>query len=122
MSIRRSGYRSGLEEKVVAALARRSVTFEYEEHTLVFTPKARHYTPDLYLPLQDIYIEIKGYFLAKDRSKHLMIKDQYPDLDLRFVFSNPNNKLSKKSKTTYAGWCDRHGFLWAKGFVPKEWL
>ena len=32
-----------------------------------------------------------------DRKKHLLIKEQHPELDIRFVFSRAGNKLSSKS-------------------------
>jgi len=44
------------------------------------------------------------------------------ELDIRFVFSNSRNKLNKKSKTTYADWCDKHGFKWADKQIPKSWI
>ena len=34
-----------------------------------FEGKSRHYTPDFYLPDLDLYLEVKGYETAKDRSK-----------------------------------------------------
>ena len=35
----------------------------------VYKDKLRHYTPDFYLPTEDIYIEIKGYSTKKDEAK-----------------------------------------------------
>jgi hypothetical protein len=67
-------------------------------------------------------IETKGYFTAADRAKHLAIKKQMPKIEIRFVFMNAKNKLNKNSSTTYADWCDRHGFKWAEGSVPDSWL
>lgn len=54
--------------------------------------------------------------------KHLHIKAEHPDLDIRFVFSNSKQRISKTSKTTYADWCLKHGFQYADKEVPKEWL
>ena len=80
----------------------------------------------VYLPKDkeenNFFIEVKGLFTSSDRGKHLLLKKQHPDLDLRFLFMNANNKLYKGSKTTYGGWCDRHDYKWCQGFVPKEWL
>ena len=70
----------------------------------------------------NITIETKGRFLPKDRRKHLLIKKQYPDMDLRFVFNNSKAKLSKKSKTTYADWCNKNGFQFADKLIPDEWF
>lgn len=43
-------------------------------------------------------------------------------MDIRFVFQNPKNKLYKRSKTTYADWCDKHGFKWATKVIPSSWF
>lgn len=69
-----------------------------------------------------IIIETKGQFETADRKKHKLIREQFPDLDIRFVFSNPHAKIGKKSKTTYAMWCDRLGIPWASKRIPEEWL
>lgn len=122
MSGYRLPYRSKFEVKVAADLGKRKVDFQYEKVSFDYVPKIRNYTPDFYLPESKIYIETKGRLTTNDRVKHLLIKDQYPDLDIRFVFVNANNKISRTSKTTYANWCDRHKFLWAESLVPMEWL
>ena len=31
-------------------------------------------------------------------------------------------KLNKNSTTTYAIWCEKHGFKWASKLVPMEWM
>lgn len=120
---RRLGYRSGLEVANAEHLKKHGVEAEYEKHKIHFTYPARDttYTPDWVLP-NGIVIETKGQFNVADRKKHLIIKDQYPDLDLRFVFSNSRGKISKGSKTTYAMWCDRHGFRYSDVTIPKEWM
>ena len=115
-------YRSKFEIKVAADLGKRKVDFQYEKVSFDYVPKIRNYTPDFYLPESKIYIETKGRLTTNDRVKHLLIKDQWVDLDIRFVFVNAGNKISRTSKTTYADWCDRHKFLWAEGLVPMEWL
>ena len=122
MSGYRLPYRSKFEIKVAADLGKRKVAFEYEKVSFDYVPKIRNYTPDFYLPESKIYIETKGRLTTNDRVKHLLIKDQWVDLDIRFVFVNAGNKISRTSKTTYADWCDRHKFLWAEGLVPMERL
>lgn len=120
---RLKGYRSGLEEFIDNTLKSVGVDGEYEQHKIAYTkPATQHkYTPDFRLP-NGIYIETKGRFVTADRKKHLLIKDQHPDLDIRFVFQNANNKISKNSKTTYADWCIKYGFLFAEKEIPEEWL
>jgi hypothetical protein len=114
-------FRSGLEERTAKYLKKLKVKFTYEKLKIKWQDlRYRTYTPDFVLA-NGIIIETKGRFIVSDRQKHLMIKEQHPDLDIRFVFSNPNSKLYKGSKTTYADWCDKHGFKWAKEEIPFEW-
>lgn len=122
-----AGYRSGLEEEVSTALKTIGAVFGYETEVIKYTPpaKTRRYTPDFVFEKQDgtrLYVETKGRFTSADRVKHLAIQAEQPHLDIRFVFTNPNTRLSKASKTTYAGWCDAHGFKWAARMVPSSWL
>ena len=114
-------YRSKFEIRLAADLGKKNINFEYEKATFQFAPKIRSYTPDFYLPEFKIYIETKGRLTTNDRVKHLLIKDQWPDLDIRFIFVRADNKISLKSKTSYADWCNRHGFIWAEGSFPVEW-
>lgn len=118
------GFRSGLEDKIAESLIVAGIPFEYEKLVIGYTQpaKARKYTPDFVLLNNNIIIESKGRFITADRQKHLMIKEQYPDLDIRFVFSNSKAKLSKLSQTTYGMWCDKHGFKYADKEIPQAWL
>jgi hypothetical protein len=123
----KNGWRSGLEESLAAYLDERNIPYQYEENKLVYTVPQRQatYTPDFYVTTRSgkvIIIETKGRFVTADRQKMLLVKEQHPDLDIRFVFSNPNTRISKKSQTTYAAWCEKHGFLYAAKVAPEEWL
>mgnify|MGYP000960088950 FL=1 len=116
------GYRSGLEDKVSKQLQESGVSFEYETLKIQYeVNETRRYTPDFILP-NGIIIETKGRFVAADRKKHLLIQQQHSHLDIRFVFSNSRAKLSKGAKSTYAEWCEKHGFLYADKEIPQEWL
>jgi hypothetical protein len=120
----REGYRSGLEGKVAKQIkARTGRSADYESHVIRYDQPLTHkrYTPDFVLP-NGIIIETKGRFVTKDRQKHVFIKQQHPLLDIRFVFDNPRARISKSSKTTYAMWCKRYGFQFAKGLIPEEWF
>lgn len=118
-----AGYRSGLEVAVAASLSLRGVEAEYEQHKIRYTVPARptYYTPDFVLP-NGIIIETKGEFTSADRTKHKHIKTQHPELEIRFVFSNSRKKIGKKSTTTYAKWCEQHGFTFSDKDVPDSWL
>lgn len=117
------GYRSGLEEIVAEQLQDAGVKAQYEPFKISYeVPASVHrYTPDYVLP-NGIIIETKGRFVTADRKKHKLIKEQYPDLDIRFVFSNSRGKISKASKTTYAMWCEKYGYKFADRLIPEEWL
>lgn len=118
-----AGYRSGLEEKVQSELVKAGIQAEYECFRIPYVvPQTDHYyTPDFLLP-NGIVIETKGRFTVEDRKKHLLLKEQYPEIDLRFVFTNSKGKIRKGSQTTYAMWCERNGFEYADRLVPKAWL
>jgi hypothetical protein len=67
-------------------------------------------------------VETKGRWVIEDRKKHLLIKKQHPELDIRIVFQNAKTKIRKGSKTTYGDYCDKHGIIWAEKNVPESWL
>ncbi len=60
--------------------------------------------------------------MSEDRTKHLTFREQHPNIDIRFVFSNSKNKLRKGAKTTYGEWCDRNGFLYSDRVIDENWL
>jgi len=100
-----------------------SVEYEYEKLKIVYeVHEKRTYTPDFKILSNGIIVETKGRFVSADRKKHLLIKKQYPKLDIRFVFSNSKAKINKGSKTSYGDWCDQHGFIYAEKEIPDKWL
>lgn len=117
------GYRSGLEDKIADQLRKLGIDPRYEEETIEYLKPAckSKYTPDFILP-NGIIIETKGRFITADRQKHLLIKQQRPELNIRFVFSNSKSRISKQSATTYAMWCQKNGFLYADKFIPLSWI
>ena len=121
---RKHGYKSGLEKTVADQIKKRGLRVKYEDPSsrIAFTQPAidRTYTPDFVLP-NGIVVETKGRFTLEDRKKHLWIQEQC-DFDIRFVFSNSNAKIRKGSKTSYAMWCDKHGFLYSDKLIPEEWF
>lgn len=94
---------------------------QYEPVFLRYPGADRRYTPDVVLP-NAIAIELKGWFKPSDRSKMLAVKKFYPELELRMVLMSPDKPLNKKSTTTEAQWCEKHGIPWAAKEVPASWL
>lgn len=120
MATTTSTYRSKLEGKVAELLP----VIAYETDKLVYTvPASRHkYLTDFKLG-ENSYIEVKGRLTASERKKYILVRDQNPDIILRFFFDKSNNKLYKGSPTTYGEWAEKNGFEWTdlkKGF-PDEW-
>jgi hypothetical protein len=115
-------YRSGLEKEAAAFLTPRQKQIKYEKLKIEWEDlRYRKYTPDFELD-NGIIVETKGIFDNEDRRKHLAIKAQHPELDIRFVFSNANAKLYKGAKSRYFEWCDKHGFTWSHRVIPEAWL
>ena len=115
-------YRSGLEVDIAKDLRKRGEKFKYETLKVKWVlHENKTYTPDFILP-NGVIIEAKGRFTLQDRKKHLAIKKQQPELDIRFVFSNSRGKLYKGSKSTYASWCEKFGFQYADKRIPDDWL
>ena len=103
-------YRSGLEKKVREYLDSIKAVYGYESEKLTYiVPEVtKTYTPDFIFIKKNgdkMYIETKGYWDNDDRKKHFLIKASNPNIDLRFVFSNPNTKIRKGSKTSYGDVC-----------------
>ena len=114
-------FKSELEEKVSDLLCELGIDYEYEPNQISYTI-SHLYRPDFLLP-NGIYLETKGYWPSSERRKQKAVKEQNPDLDIRMVFQAPYNKISKKSKTTYAKWCERHKIPWTSWHnIPMEWL
>ena len=115
-------YRSNFENNFATFLELNNVRYNYESEKIRYTPKIRTYTPDFHLLDYDMFVETKGQFVASDRAKHLLIREQHPDIDIRFVFQNAQKKLYKGAKTTYSDWCKKHGFQYAQEELPRSWF
>ena len=122
IAARKYGYRSGLELKTAKYLDDLHIKYKYEKVKIEWEDLTyRTYTPDFVL-YNGIIIETKGMFTAADRKKHLAIKKQHPQLDIRFVFENSNRRLRKGAKTRYYQWCNRYDFDYYDRIIPEEWL
>ena len=119
-------YRSKFEKRIGEAFEDNKMPFGYEEMKIKYTvPETEHsYTPDFFLEKKDgtdMIIEAKGVFDSADRKKHLLVKQQHPELDIRFIFYNSNSKIYSGSKTTHGAWAKQHGFKFANSNFPARW-
>ena len=69
------------------------------------------YNPD-WTVSDNVFIETKGIFDFEDRRKTLAVKKQHPHIIVALVFQNSKSKIYKKSRTSYAEWCDKHSIIW----------
>ena len=117
--------RSTLEERVQLNLNARGIPYVYEPCKLPYTV-TRNYIPDL--KIGDIYIEVKGYFRQDAQRKMRSMKEQHPELDIRFLFQRGNSTVqgAKKrkdgTKMTCAEWAEKHNFIYAEEIIPDEWF
>jgi hypothetical protein len=134
---RKSGFRSGLEEKVAQTLTDKEVKWEYEVDILEYKKKVNKglcgscgervlvfrratYKPDFKLD-NGIYIEVKGRLTASDRTKLLAVRESNPGLRLVLYFGS-DNKLQKNSEKRYSDWAQQHKFDFSIDTLPRRWL
>lgn len=75
-------FRSGWEASVARWFMHQGWEFEYEPIRFVYTTikrGTRGYTPDFYLPEQDLYVEVKGNLPATDKTRMRRFKKYYPE-------------------------------------------
>lgn len=117
-------FRSNSEYNCSLILLSKKIEYEYEPYPIAYEwSEHKKYIPDFILP-NGVILEVKGRFMLEDRKKHLFIRAQHPEHDIRFVFDNPYRKLYKGGKMTYADWCDKYGFEYCKlnEGIPEEWF
>ncbi len=135
---RKSGKRSGLEDRIAKELDDAGITYEYEPIQLEYDESLRKnlarcadcqstnllrtgwYTPDFVLD-SGLVLETKGYFDAADRRKMLAVIEHHPDLTIVMLFER-DNKIRKTSKNRYSDWCTQHEIDFAIGHLKPEWL
>lgn len=135
-------FRSLLEKDVAEKLTGAGVEFGYESQNIRYTVPSREakYLPDFTIPGCPIIIEPKGKFggnyqgkfgrrmvgskdaAVKERQKFVLLKEQHPELDIRFIFSRASTPIYPKSPTSHGKWATDHGFKWAEKVVPDAWI
>ena len=121
--LKKKTFRSGLEDTTALQITSNGAKLLYETSKIKYTiPESDHvYTPDFILP-NGIIVETKGRFMIEDRKKHLLIRAQHPEKDIRFVFTRSATKLYKGARTTYADWCVKYNFKFADKKIPDSWF
>lgn len=113
-------FRSKFEEHLAKAFDSTNLLYQYEPFKVKYQLDCS-YTPD-FVFYNNVIIEAKGFLKPADRRKMIAVKQQNPELDIRFIFQR-DNPLSKGSKHTYCSWAEKHGFkacVWPN--VPPDWF
>ena len=119
---RAAGFRSGLEQLVAKQIKKSNHDIRYETTKIKWVDfSIRSYTPDFILD-NGIILEVKGFWSTSDRRKHVEIKKQHVNLDIRMVFENSKRKIRKGSNTTYGDWCKKKDILYCDRIIPLSWL
>ena len=122
------GYKSGLELTVSNTIIDSEYALNYETETVHYVVPERKakYTPDFVFTKKTgklMLIETKGRWTAIDRQKMKHVLVSNPDIDIRLVFQNPTQKISKGSPTTYEAFALKLGIKHvAKKEIPAEWM
>lgn len=61
--------------------------------------KERFYNPDFYLPDEDMFIEVKGYYSDKDKEKMQLVLEHNPGVKIKMIFYKELNLLMKNELT-----------------------
>ena len=133
-------YRTDFEQRIADQLTTKGVVFDYEPTRLRYTDRhgqQRITRPDFYLsarsndPQLGMFVESKAYLSRQQALRYESIKASRSEVDLRFVFENPQRPIDKLTikddcgnitNITYAEWADLHGFKWAAEAIPNAWL
>lgn len=129
-------YRGGeFEENGAKQLAKAGVKVTYEGVRVPYTVPSRdaNYVPDFQPDGTNIILEFKGHFgglgrdmkrrSAEERQKYILVRDQHPELDIRFVFQRASTPIYPRSPTSHGKWATDHGFRWSdKGIIPPAWI
>jgi predicted nuclease of restriction endonuclease-like RecB superfamily len=107
--------RNKFEKKIEAQLKRAKVKFKYEGEKIPYV-LAGHYIPDFIVqtPTGLLYIEAKGYLRPEHKRKMVAVAKQHRELDIRILWYSRSDKNIR--------WAEKHGFKWAIGTIPKDWL
>ena len=92
--------RSGWENNVLLWLNKGRVKWEYEPQVFFFEEikrGTRGYTPDIWLPKEKIWIEVKGYLSSVDKTKIKRFKKYYPD-EFKKLQAIPKNDKVEAAK------------------------
>lgn len=102
-------FRSSWEANIARYYNYIGVEWQFEPKTFIFENVKRgsvSYTPDFYLPNEDKWVEVKGWFDSKSKTKLRRFKEQYPEEynKLTLITEKEYNEIKKKVSYFIQGW------------------
>jgi len=102
--------RSNWEADFARILKLHHLDYQYEPKTFKLTRnngQIMHYTPDFYVPKQNTFYEIKGWFHELDEEKMKLFKEQYPEVKLVLINKTKFAEFAMKYKNLVQWECPR---------------
>lgn len=133
-------YRTEFEAITAEQLLSRNVSFDYEPARLRYQDKDGrkrivmldfHLKPQSNDPHGGMFVEAKSLLKHEHLARYEKLKAQRPDLDIRFVFEEPDKIITHyrvddgeggSMSVSYSEWCDMNGFKWNGDTIPTAWL
>jgi hypothetical protein len=100
-------FRSRWEANIARYLTHKGIEWEFEKDTFWFDNikrGVRSYTPDFFLPNDGKYIEIKGWWDAKSKTKQKRMKKYHPDIIVEYWDGKIYNEIEKEFKDLIPEW------------------
>jgi hypothetical protein len=76
--------RSSWEANVCRVLKFLGETYEYEKHFFELDNSSR-YLPEIFIPSQNLFLEVKGFWYEKEKRKFQLFKEKYPYIKIIVV-------------------------------------
>jgi hypothetical protein len=103
--------RSSWEADYIRYLNFKGIKWEYEKHTFNLQNEKGEfigsYTPDFYLPNEEIFVEVKGFYSDKNKKKMQQVQEQYPYLKIKLITRTDYDDLSNEYEDKIPFWGDK---------------
>lgn len=99
-------FRSKMEANIARYYNFLGIKWEYEPREFKFPVERgiRYYKPDFYLPETDTYIECKGWFDPKSKTRMKRMAKYYPDVKVHIIEWDEYTAIAKQVAGLIPGW------------------
>ena len=96
-------FRSKWEANFARVMHYEKTPYYYEKY-IFDLGNGEKYIPDFYIPYDDYFVEVKGYWFKKGRDKFLLFKRLYPNITLVVLDEGLYNYLKENYKEIIPNW------------------